>query len=230
MSFDVSDVIDQARIILNDNDSNYYRYSDAQMLLFFSNTMSKTFMLRPDLFSDTLEVETPTDLVTGEYKQSLDSDEYNFLKVISFEETATGGAKVTPEMVDWDTFIKSDRLWGSDTPGLPTKFVRDKYSSSTYYVNPPPKTGVKATVQVAAKPDKTFTLSTEVSHPNYEYIPALVDHVVFLAESIEDEYVTSKRAELYFESYVNSLGLSEQILRRHSIEQATNQEMRNDSQ
>lgn len=229
MSFLVSDVIEQARTILNDVRPFYYRYSDEQMLLFFSNTMSKTFMFRPDLFADTIDITTPTDLAVGDYIQKLPQDDQNFLKVLSFKDTT--GSKTTPERVSWEAFVKSDKLWASDTPGVPTKFVRDKYSSSTYYLNPPPKAGVEATIQIAAKPAKTFTLSTTVEHPSYEYIPALVDHVVYLAESIEDEFVNNNRAKLYLDSYVNSLGLGEQILRRHSIGQVTNeQEMRNDAQ
>jgi hypothetical protein len=38
------------------------------------------------------------------------------------------------------------------------------------------------------------------------YFPALVDGVVFLAESIDDEHVQSGRAKLFYDSFVQQLG------------------------
>lgn len=228
MTFQVSDVVDQARVLLNDTRSSAFRYSDAQMLLFFSNAINRTFTLRPDLFSTVITLSTPSTLDVANYEQLLNGQQ-NFLKVISVE---TGGSgKITPEEVRWEDFANSKKSWASDFSGLPTKFVRDKYSSSRFYLNPPPGADTVLEVQVAEKPALVHTLSTTLQRPSPEYVPALTDCVVFLAQSIDDEHITSQRAQLFYESFISALGVGEQILRRNSLSPISgSQEMRNDPQ
>ena len=53
-----------------------------------------------------------------------------------------------------------------------------------------------------------YTLNQAITFPIDAYFPALVDGVVFLAESIDNEHVNSNRAKLFQDSFVQGLGVS----------------------
>ena len=54
---------------------------------------------------------------------------------------------------------------------------------------------------------QTYTLTQTIDLPN-AYEPVLIDGVVYLAQSIDNEHVNSNRAKLFQDSFLQSLGVS----------------------
>ena len=221
MSFTPQLVIDRARVLLNDTRSPF-RYSDDQMLGFFNDALQRMFSLRPDAFAD----RVLDDLVPGSAQQSVIGGSFLDIEYVSYDNEQTAVREVI-----WKDFTNAQREWVGGTPGVPSKFVKDKYNPSTYHVNPRPLADVGIMLLVAENPGVFLTLGAEVDSLIDEYVPALTDCVVFLASSIDDEHVASGRAKLFYDSFLNQLGASEQVLRRNSLGPlGTSQEMRNDPQ
>lgn len=228
-------VIQQARVLLNDTRSPY-RYSDADMLRFYNDIVYRMLVLRPDIFARSVDLALDSADI-GKYRQGLTlaSAVYTLLDV----DVAWDGQdeRVAMEEVSFEEFTRAKRLWVNDTPGLPTKYARDPNSKTVFYVNPPPKAGTIITLVFAEYPksiDTTNwneTLNVLDKHIPRAHAPALVDGIVFLAQSVDDEHINSGRAKLFYDSFINLLGVSEQILDRQTDPvQDTLRGVRNDAQ
>jgi hypothetical protein len=53
-----------------------------------------------------------------------------------------------------------------------------------------------------------YTLAQTITAVSDAYFPSLVDGTVFLAESVDNEYINSGRAKLFFDSFVSGLGVA----------------------
>jgi len=53
-----------------------------------------------------------------------------------------------------------------------------------------------------------YTIDQPISVLSDSYFSVMVDGVVFLAESVDNEYVSSNRAKLFQDSFLQSLGVS----------------------
>lgn len=224
MAFTPQVVIERARVLLNDTRS-VKRYSDEQMLWFFNDAMQRMFTLRPDAFSTEGLAFTPE---VASYRQLAPTGTTLF----GIQRAASGSDATAVREVDWWDFTNSEAAWVSDSPGLPTKFVKDPHNPRVFYLNPPPASGVSLTMFAALQPAQATSLTApSYERPKDNFIPALTDCVVFLASSVDDEHVSSQRAQMFYESFVNQLGAGEQVTRRNSLSPTTrSQEMRNDAQ
>jgi hypothetical protein len=51
-------------------------------------------------------------------------------------------------------------------------------------------------------------MSDTILAPSNAYLPSLVDGVVYLAQSIDDEHISSGRAKLFSDAFTQGLGVS----------------------
>jgi hypothetical protein len=210
-------VIQQARVLLNDTRSPY-RYTDTDMLRFYNDIVYRMLILRPDIFANLVDYIVSGGEV-GNYRQGMlmGSSVYTMLDVVS---VTKAGTTVALEEVPFEEFTRAKRLWASDTPGIPTKFCRDPHAKTVYYLNPPPEAGVLISILWADYPKTVTTdnwnetMNILDKHVPRAHAPALVDGIVFLAQSVDDEHINSGRAKLFYDSFINLLGVSEQILDR----------------
>ena len=113
------------------------------------------------------------------------------------------------EEVNRDEFDRAYPAWQSDAAGVPTKYMRHTRNPKGFFLYPRPQAGVQLLAEYVVSPPD-YTLLQAIITPADEYFSTIVDGTVFLAESVDNEHVSSGRAKLFYDSFVQSLGVSGQ--------------------
>ena len=192
----VSDVVTQVRDIIQDTHTPY-RYSDDMLVRFVNQTLKRMVLLRPDLFSTLEEVPTTANSVF----QVLPSDAMRMVDVFQIQ----NGPAITE--VNRATLERSNPNWMSEPPGVPINFMRNVKNDTRFFLYPAPQPGVTLVVEYA-KILPTYMLSDEIDVIPDGYLPVLIDGTVFVAESINDEYVNDQRAQMYQQMFTQGLSTS----------------------
>ena len=190
-----SDIIVEARKLLQDT-REPFRYSDVDLLGYFNQVLRRALTVRPDLFT----VVTDVPLVAGDVLQSLPADAHRLVDIYYVK-----GYNSVNE-VERPVLERGRPQWVSDPAGIPLNFVRHARNPTKFFVYPRPSTAVELVVEYVAVPP-TYDLNDPVDAPGDAYSGALVDGVVFLASSVDDEHVNSGRAQLFQNSYLQALGV-----------------------
>ncbi len=193
-----SEVIAEARRLIQDTKTPY-RYSDTVLLGFVNQTFKRMVLLRPDLFAVISDFTT----TAGTVLQSCPADSTRLIEIFQVKD----GDAVTE--VNRATLDRTVPGWQRETPGQPVNFMRHVRNPNRFFVYPAPEAGVVLVGEYAQTPPD-YALDDEVTFPTDAYFPAVVDGVVFLAESIDNEHVNSGRAKLFQDSFVQALGVSMQ--------------------
>lgn len=191
-----AEIITEARRLIND-DRVPFRYSDTDMLGFVNQTLKRMAMFRPDLFLQIGDVSTTPNTTV----QSMPADSIRLVEIFGIKD----GNTITE--VDRDTFDQTYPGWRSETAGTPVNFMRHVRNPNVYFLYPRPTSGVILLAEYAKVPTD-YTLNDPITAPIDAYFPTLVDGVVYLAESVDDEHVNSGRAKLFLDSFTQALGVS----------------------
>ena len=191
-----NEVITEARRLIQDTKTPY-RYSDAVMLGFVNQTLKRMVLLRPDLFAVIADFTTTANTVL----QSCPADSNRLIEIFQVK----NGNAVTE--VNRETLDRTAPSWQNEAAGQPVNFMRHVRNPNRFFVYPRPTTGVELVGEYAQTPPD-YTLDQEITFPTDAYFPTVVDGVIFLAESIDNEHVNSGRAKLFQDSFVQSLGVS----------------------
>jgi hypothetical protein len=191
-----ADVIAQVRTLVQD-EREPYRYTDTVLLRFLNQTVKRMAMLRPDLFLVVRDVET----VAGTVTQTLPADAIRLIEVYSVK----GGNVVTE--VNKDTLDQTYPGWRSAPAGQPVNYIRHVRNPNMFFLYPAPQSGVTLEVEYAATP-ADYTIGQTMAAPPTAYMPSLIDGVVYLTQSIDDEHVVSGRAKLFLEAFGQGLSTS----------------------
>jgi len=168
------------------------------MLLGFVNQAIKRIMpFRPDLFTVIENVST----TAGSVLQSLPSSAVRLVEVFQ----VAGGGAVTE--VNRETLDQMYPAWVSEDAGQPVNFMRHPRSPTRFFLYPRPAAGVQLVVEYMDTPDELGLASTITAVPE-SFFTAIIDCVVFLAESIDNEHVNSGRAKLFYDAFTEALGTS----------------------
>lgn len=191
-----ADVITEVRRIVQDEKAPY-RYSDAMLLGYVNQTLRRMVVLRPDLFSEVVDVATTPDVV----EQTLPSSAVRLVEIFRVR----GGNAI--EEVDRDQFDRAYPQWPSDPAGAPTKYMRHPRNPRAYFLYPRPQSGVVLVGEYVETPPNYAVSDTIAALPD-AYLSTLVDGTVYLVESMDDEHINSGRAKLFLDSFVEALGTS----------------------
>lgn len=189
-------IIAEARKLINDSRVPQ-RYSDADMLGFVNQTLKRMAMYRPDLFLQIGDVSTAPNTTV----QTMPSDSIRLVEIFGVKD----GNTVTE--VDRDTFDQTYPGWRNEPAGQPVNFMRHVRNPNVYFLYPRPSSGVILLAEYAKVPTD-YALNDPIAAPIDAYFPTVVDGVVYLAESVDDEHVNSGRAKLFLDSFTQSLGVS----------------------
>jgi hypothetical protein len=193
-----NEVITEVRRLIQDTRTTY-RYSDDVLLGFVNQTLKRMVLLRPDIFGVyTTFTTTPNTVI-----QSCPADSARLIEVFQVQ----GGNAVTE--VSRETLDRTAPGWQEEAAGQPVNFMRHVRNPNKFFVYPRPTTGVVLVGEYAQTPPN-YTLNQTITYPTDTYFPVLVDGVVFLAESIDNEHVNSNRAKLFYDAFVQGLGVSMQ--------------------
>lgn len=191
-----AEVIGEVRNLLNDS-REPYRFTDTALLGFVNQTLKRMATVRPDLFLELGDVATTANTTV----QSMPTDSIRLVEVFSVKD----GSVITE--VDRNTLDRSYPNWRAEAAGTPVNFMRHPRNPNAFFLYPRPAAGVVLTAEYAKVPPD-YALADTIAAPTEVYFSALVDGVVYLAESIDDEHVSSGRAKLFLDSYLQALGVS----------------------
>ena len=191
-------VITEVRRLIQDENAPV-RYSDATLLGFVNQTLKRMAMLRPDLFTTVADIPT----VSGQVYQAIPAAGSRLVEIFG----VSGGNAI--EEVNRDEFDRAYPAWQSDAAGVPTKYMRHTRNPKGFFLYPRPQAGVQLLAEYVVSPPD-YTLLRAIITPADEYFSTIVDGTVFLAESVDNEHVSSGRAKLFYDSFVQSLGVSGQ--------------------
>ena len=207
-------VIQEVRNILQDNNSDCYRYKPELLDGYANQALQRIALLRPDLFIETLGDGVVDAFVpaVGSY-QRCPPDSIRIMDVFG----CTAPSKKTCGAIE-----VSRKTMDESIPGWPlTQFpevafpnegeilnwMRNARDPNSFFVWPPMTD--KHTLSIAyAQSPRTYKGDEQIILLPDAYFPAVVDGTVFVAETMEDEAVNSNRAKLYYQSMTDLLGVS----------------------
>jgi hypothetical protein len=186
-----------------------YRYSDTVLLGYVNQSLQRMAILRPDLFTDIVDIAT----TAGAAVQSLPAEAIRLVDIFQVK----NGNAITE--VDRETMNRNYPGWMNEASGTPVNFMRHVKNPDRYFLYPRPAAGVVLVGEYAKSPID-YTLNASIDVISDTYFPVLVDGVVYLAESIDDEHVQSGRAKLFYDSFVGQLGAGMQSRKITDTKQA----------
>jgi len=189
-----ADVIAAVRVAVQDTRVSFYRYSDPAMLTFVNQTLTRMAVLRPDLFSVIKEWQLNPETVL----QSCPDDSQRLVELFY----VVGGNAL--QEVSRDMFDQSYPTWVSDPPGTPINFMRHVRNPNKFFVYPRPEVCVKVLGEYVQIPP-TYAMEEDILVLPASYFAALIDGTVYVAESIDNEHVNEKRAELMQNMFLQQL-------------------------
>jgi hypothetical protein len=213
----VQDVINRAKQSLQD--SVFLRapdhYVTDTLINYLNMTIRRMLMARPDLFTKIAEDGSRFAPLQDSIIQQLPTTgagikSYRLVDIFEVYDGSTLSGII--EEVEYEQFGRADKAWAAQTSGVPVKFMRHPRSANMFFLYPRPKTGVTLSLEYV-EIQKTYTSLTEdIENLNGNYLPALVDGVVYHVLSIENSESSSEvgisRANMYLKSFLDALGVS----------------------
>jgi hypothetical protein len=193
-------VIDDVRVLINDTEVGNYRYSDDDLLKFVNEGIVRIAHLRPDLFSTFADVACTVSTVV----QSAPTDSLRLMEVL---QVVGGNAPYESDRITMDMHSPG---WRTSTAGPTKVWMRHPRSPNMFFIYPPCPAGGQSLTLEYVKIPADHTISETIDELHDSYKPVLVDVTVFLAQSIDDEHIASGRAKLFFDSFMQALGIDRQ--------------------
>lgn len=189
------DIITRARNVYNDADSAGYRKSDLELLDYVNDGISEVSALRPELFETVGDVQC----TQGQVEQAVTfADAQVLLGVLCIH----GGSAVTPfDIKAMDAFNPG---WRTDPEGPCKQWQKYPGNPLRFFIHPPAPADQTVDVMYVRNPT-VLGLSDTISEIPEGYTPALVDYVIYRAESADDEHSNSGRAANHFNSFVSKI-------------------------
>lgn len=191
-----NEVITEVRRLIQDTKVTF-RYSDTVLLGFVNQTLKKMAVLRPDLFAVIADFTTVANTVL----QSCPTDSVRLMQIFQIK----SGDAVTE--VSKETLDQMYPNWVNEVAGIPVNFMRHVRNPNKFFVYPRPSSGVILVGEYAQSP-ATYALNDTVALLPDAYLTSVVEGAVYLAESVDNEHVSSGRAKLFQDAFVQGLGVS----------------------
>ena len=189
------DIITTARNIYNDADSVLYRKDNTELLSYVNDGLREMSALKPELFSTIGDMDT----TAGEVEHSVTfADAQVLVDVLCIH----AGAAVTEfDMATMDAFNPN---WRTDTAAPMRQWARKPGDLLRFFIYP--KSPVTQTIDVRyIRTPTVLALADTISEIPAAQFPALVDYVVYRAESADDEHTVSQRATSHYQAFVTKV-------------------------
>jgi hypothetical protein len=186
-----AEIITSARDITNDADADGYRKSNDVMLGYVNDAIRELSIARPQLFYSIGDVIC----TAGDVEQAITfSDAQALVDVLAIH----GGAGLTPfDMASMQAFNPG---WRTDTPAAAQQWSRLEGDLLRFFIYPPAPADQTIDVRYVRIP-AVYLIDDEINEIMDGLAPALVDYVVYRAESGDDEHVLSGRAVSHRDSF-----------------------------
>lgn len=185
-------IITTARYILNDTEATY-RNSDTELLTYVNDGMREISSARKDLFSF---VGDYTCVVSSAEQQVTFADAQEVIKVLCIH----GGAALT--FFDLDTMDAFKPSWRSDTAAAATGWSKHPVDPLRFFIYPKAPATAQTLDLLYVRVPTALAIGDTISEIPASLTPALVDYVVYRAESKDAEHVNSGRAVAHGAAFV----------------------------
>tara|TARA_R110000868_G_scaffold57972_1_gene178828 strand:- start:2021 stop:2617 length:597 start_codon:yes stop_codon:yes gene_type:complete len=186
-------IISVARSIINDVDPTLYRQADSELLGYFNDGMQEISVLVPSVFSSIGDLTC----TVGSVEQTVT---FNSAQAIIDILCIHGSTAITP--FDWDIMNRFNPGWRTDTAGPAKQWVRKQGDPLRFFIYPQsPSTAQVIDVMYVRNPI-VLALTDTITEIPAGYYPALVDYIVYRAESKDDESVVSQRSAGHYQTFV----------------------------
>jgi hypothetical protein len=205
-AYTAADVIAQARVVLNDNNATIgYRKSDAAYIKHLNMALAALSTVRPELF----ETEVPFTCSVGPLQRLRNHvPPIDSLKFRGCDRDTNGHFMTRFEKTILDRY---NPTWGMGaTSVFPRQWCEHESMVDMFWVFPPTDAGAVIYVRHIAPPDVLVNPLSTFALPN-SYLPALVDYVVYVESSTDDESVNSQRAVAFFQQYLAEPGVASRL-------------------
>jgi len=205
-TLNISEVIDRARGILQDEDSASYRWSSASMLDFFNDAEAEIVRLNP---ASNLQ-QSSTQLAAGT-KQSLPSGGVMFSGINRNMGTDGSTEGNVPYKVRREDLDLAGPSWHTATAAATVEeYAPDLEDSKVFWVYPPQPSASQGYVELvysalptrATRADTTWTIGDE-------YFEPLVEGVVYRCYRMDTGEGASQRAVAHRQNFLSLLGMLE---------------------
>lgn len=188
------DIITRARDVTNDTVSSAYRQSDTELLRYFNDGVREISLLQPNIFQ-----------VIGDYvctpSQSEQAISFTSAQAIVKVLCVHGSTALTE--FSMDAMSAFNPGWRADTVGSAKQWCRAQGDLLRFFVYPPaPAATQTLDILYVVSPTDLAIGATITAIPD-SLTPALVDYVVFRAESKDDEHGSSGRAVAAYQRFVS---------------------------
>ena len=233
----VGEAISRVRGFVQDSRTPY-RYSDESLLGYLNLSLNHMVLLRPDLFSRIYDVVAMEGVL-----QELSERAVRLVEV--FSKNDTGGYSALIE-VDREVMDRTAPTWQKEAAGPAFNWMRHPRNPKVFFLYPPSEEGQDLRVEFTeTPPNLVFGENRGDSYVGYEvdddgnidentimetndtekifptvYDPVLINLTVFYAESVDDEAVESRRAELFLNAAATALGVTIESRRITDVDDA----------
>lgn len=198
-----SDIINRARIVLNDADG--IRWLDNELLGWINDGQRVIALVRPDSC-----VANSVVTLTAGTKQSLPADGLRLLDVVR-NIKADGTGDRTVRHVDRDVLDTQNVNWHSETgTSLVKNYIYDNRDPKTFYVYPPALSTSKLELVYSKNPTDVTALSSTVAVADI-YADPLLNYVLHRAYSKDAEFAQNfQLSSTYLTIFQSMLGIKTQ--------------------
>ena len=193
------DVIAEVRRLLQDTNTNadLQRYSDAFLLGLGNQTLKRIALLRPDLFAYIGAIPC----TAGSVLQSAPADSIRIMEIFQVQ-GGSGVRETNREILD-----QTYPAWVSETAGVCVSWMRHPRNANRFFIYPKAPAG-QVLVGESSQPPADYAAADTIALLSDAYFPVVVDGIIFLAESVDNEHVSSGRAQIFQQSFVQMLSSS----------------------
>jgi len=193
------DVIAEVRRLLQDTNTNadLQRYSDAFLLGLGNQTLKRIALLRPDLFAYIGAITC----TAGSVLQSAPADSIRIMEIFQVQ-GGSGVRETNREILD-----QTYPAWVSETAGPCVSWMRHPRNANRFFIYPKAPVGQVLIGEYSQTPAEYAAVDT-IALLSDAYFPVVVDGIIFLAESVDNEHVSSGRAQIFQQSFVQMLSSS----------------------
>lgn len=197
-----SDIIDRARILLQDTDQTTIRWADSELLKWINDGQRAIVVVRPDALAS----NTTVNLTTGT-KQAIPADGIRLMDVVR-NILANNDAGRVVRYVDREVLDSHDPDWHKSTASVTVKqFVHDNRDPKNFYVYPPAAAGAKLEIVYSKNPTDATTVGSTLSLPDI-YQEPLLNYVLFRAYGKDSEFsANAALSDKYLNIFQAMLGI-----------------------
>ena len=184
----VQDIISRAREVLNDPDKT--RWADSVLIYWINDALSLLRFASPRLFS-----------LRGNHSCNAGA-----LQSLIFDRAREliGVIGVLPcDQRAIDAFNPS---WQTSSSGAALNWMPSATALKDFLLYPPSFQGQQLIVEYVETPEKMEFLIDDIPVPD-DYVSALSDYVIGMAESKDAEHVVSGRAQVFMQAFASKLGV-----------------------